>query len=176
MLGSLPGQLAFRKHIYRLLVVIATTPDKTDQKNRLSLDESWAYKVAVVADLIARRVSAVVSDGAGLNLSQWRVLAAIGDADGRTASQVVEITPMDKGIVSRAVAALVERGLLRREASEQDGRVSHLWMTEDGQATYTTLLSALNAQNAHGDALLSKSDQAKLLGTLDRIIDGYPSA
>lgn len=140
----------------------------------LSLDESWAYKVAVVADLIARRVSSVVSAEAELNLSQWRVLAAIGDQDGRTASQVVDITPMDKGIVSRAVASLIAKGLLRRTASEKDGRVSHLFMTETGRVTYVRILAALDAADAHGDHLLPSDDREAFLRSLDKIIASYP--
>ncbi|MGB6228912.1 MAG: MarR family winged helix-turn-helix transcriptional regulator [Litorimonas sp.] len=140
----------------------------------LSLDESWTYKVTVIADRIARRVSNVANAVGGLNLSQWRVLAAIGDRDGRTASQVVDITPMDKGIVSRAVASLVASGYLERRASMSDGRLSHLYMTEDGRRIYDAIVAELAATGLDGAEALPTGRQQDFLDTLDRLIDSYP--
>lgn len=140
----------------------------------LPLDESLAYKITVISDLIARRVTNIVASVGGLNLSQWRVLAAIGDQEGRTASQVVDMTPMDKGIVSRAVASLVTQGHLIRQASEQDGRVSHLYMTDGGRKTFTQIVEELERTGATGETLLAQADQDVLLTSLDQIIINFP--
>lgn len=140
----------------------------------LPLDDSLAYKITVVADRIARRVSQTVATVAGLNLSQWRVLAAIADQDGRTASQVVDMTPMDKGIVSRAVASLVAQGHLKRHASDQDGRVSHLYMTPHGRETFERIVLELDRTGATGETLLSDETRANFLANLDQIIAEYP--
>lgn len=140
----------------------------------LPLDESLAYKITVIADLIARRVSHIAATVGGLNLSQWRVLAAIGDQEGRTASQVVDMTPMDKGIVSRAVASLVTQGYLVRQASEQDGRVSHLYMTAGGRQTFEQIVRELDRTGATGETLLSRADRQVFLSGLDQIITGFP--
>lgn len=137
------------------------------------LDQSWVYKVSVIADLIARRVASIVADVGGINLSQWRVLAAIGDQDGRTASQVVELTPMDKGIVSRAVASLIAQGYLRREASNTDGRLSHLFMTPQGRDLFEKIVAELARTGANGEQLFSEADRTAFLGTLDRLIRDY---
>lgn len=137
------------------------------------LDNSWIYKVSVIADRIARRIAHIASRVGDLNLSQWRVLAAIGDQDGRTASQVVELTPMDKGIVSRAVASLVAQGYLKREASNTDGRLSHLYMTASGRKIFEAIVAELDATGANGDALLIGEDRALFLATLDRLISDY---
>lgn len=138
------------------------------------LDDSVAYKITVIADLIARRVSQIAASVGGLNLSQWRVLAAIGDQEGRTASQVVDMTPMDKGIVSRAVASLVTQGYLTRQASDQDGRVSHLYMTAGGRKTFTAILAELERTGALGELIISGPDRMQLLHTLDEIIAAFP--
>jgi DNA-binding MarR family transcriptional regulator len=139
-----------------------------------SLDDSVAYKITVIADLVARRVSQIAASVGGLNLSQWRVLAAIGDEDGRTASQVVEMTPMDKGIVSRAVASLVSQGHLSRQASDQDGRVSHLYMTDSGRKTFTSILAEIERTGATAEMIVTNPDRAQLLEMLDTIIAAFP--
>ena len=137
------------------------------------LDDSWIYKVSVIADRVARRVSQIASRVGDLNLSQWRVLAAIGDQDGRTASHVVELTPMDKGIVSRAVASLVAQGYLKREASRTDGRLSHLYMTASGRKIFEAIVAELDATGANGDALITGQDRALFLATLNRLLIDY---
>jgi len=140
----------------------------------LKLDASWTYKLTVLADRVARHSAAIASDVGGLNLSQWRVLAAVADAEGRTSSQVVALTPMDKGIVSRAVASLVQQGLLRREASEQDGRKAHLHMTREGRALYDAIRSRRQESGADGEGVLPKAAAQILLQTLDQLIAEYP--
>lgn len=105
----------------------------------LKLESYWPYQVTVLADRIARRTSSIVKRY-DLNLSQWRVLAAVAEVPGRTSVEVVTITPMDKGIVSRATKALLEMGLLHRVASQTDGRISHLHMTQRGKGVYQTIL------------------------------------
>jgi len=138
------------------------------------LEDSLSYKITVIADLIARRVSHIATEVGGLNLSQWRVLAAIGDQDGRTASQVVDMTPIDKGIVSRAVSSLVSQGYLRRCASDHDGRVCHLFMTDSGRRAFEQIAAELDRVGATAETLVPTSRRERFLADLDRIIEGFP--
>lgn len=154
--------------------LVESVPDTGRGMQSLPLDKSLAYKITVIADLIARRVSNIAATVGGINLSQWRVLAAIGDQDGRTASQVVHMTPMDKGIVSRAVASLVTQGYLVRQASDQDGRVSHLYMTDGGRETFEKIVMELDRTGATGETILANADRENVLDQLNRIIETFP--
>ena len=116
----------------------------SDGPHVLRLDHYWPYQITVLADRIGRRTTRIVKER-GLNLSQWRVLAAVAEMPGRTAVQVVRVTPMDKGIVSRATRGLLDQGLLRREASQTDGRLGHLFLTDEGQAARVVALSIVRA-------------------------------
>ena len=142
-----------------------------DDSDPVSLDQSWTYKVTVLADQIARRIAPIVTRASGLNLSQWRVIAAIADQPGRSASQVVEITPMDKGIVSRAVATLVKRDLIERRPSRQDGRLSHLFLTREGEAVFALISAELDHAGLSGRPLINEVATREFLDTLDRLID-----
>ena len=139
----------------------------------LNLETAWIYKVSVLADLVARRVSEVVRDVSDLNHSQWRVIAAIADVPGRTASDVVDVTPMDKGIVSRAVASLVERDLVERRGSASDGRRSLLFLTGKGEAQYSDIVRALSQTGADGLAALAPGDNAAFLSLLAQTMNAY---
>lgn len=135
-----------------------------------SLDENWAFAVSVLAHRVARRVAGTLADVSSLNLSQWRVLAAVADRAGRTASEVVALTPMDKGLVSRAVKHLVEAGLLERRQSPTDARCAHLHLSSEGRAEHARILQALRDRGATGEDL---SGASALNTQLHAMIDAY---
>jgi DNA-binding MarR family transcriptional regulator len=137
------------------------------------LEKLWIYKVTVLSDLASTKVSRIVQRTAGLNLSQWRVIAAVADRPGRTASEVVDVTPMDKGIVSRAVATLVEKKLVDRRASASDGRLSHLFLTKRGTALHRRIVSSLDEGGASGRDTIAAEREAEFLRILDEAIAAY---
>jgi DNA-binding MarR family transcriptional regulator len=149
-----------------------------DEKNTkypavLPLDQYWPYLVTVLADRIARRTGRLVKER-GLNLSQWRVLAAIAEVPGRTSAEVVTITPMDKGIVSRATKALLEMGFVRREASQSDGRLSHLHLTDAGATVYDELIPTVQEVTQWASERLSPEHQARLSTDLGALMEVIP--
>lgn len=111
----------------------------------ITLDDFWPYQAVVLADQISRYTLSVVRAEAGLNLSQWRVLAAVAEAPGRTAADVTAITPMDKTIVSRAVSSLIELGFITKISDISDKRRSSLSTTKAGDTVYAKVAKHLNA-------------------------------
>ena len=154
---------------------VMSKESKTQQENVLRLDQFWPYQVTVLADRVARRTGKIAKEY-GLNLSQWRVLAAVAEVPGRTSMDVVTITPMDKGIVSRATKALLEMGLVRREASQSDGRISHLHLTPEGDTLYQTLIPQIAAVLQLGATGLSDTALAQLSQDLKHLIATLPDS
>ena len=143
------------------------------QPQVLHLESYWPYQITVLSERIARRTSRIVKER-GINLSQWRVLAAIAEVPGRTSVEVVLITPMDKGIVSRATKALLEMGLVRRKASQIDGRISHLHLTKAGTALYQELIPKVQDILTQVQAGLGETDQQQLSQFLQALIAVVP--
>jgi DNA-binding MarR family transcriptional regulator len=139
----------------------------------LKLKSHWPYQIIVLADRITRLTSQIVKVQ-GLNLSQWRVLAAIAEEPGRTSVDVVKITPMDKGIVSRATKTLLHMGFVRRHASQYDGRLSHLHLTESGALVYQVLQPQVQAILQRADGSLSITAQEELSKALKTLIQVIP--
>ncbi len=123
---------------------------------RIGLDNFWAYQVVVLADQVSRYTLDVVRTEANLNQSQWRVLAAVADKRGRSAADVTAVTPMDKTIVSRAVASLIKDGLIKRTPSAEDKRRGALEMTKLGAERYA-LISAKLAETLNASMLDGES-------------------
>lgn len=117
---------------------------KTRKTSHIDLDHFWPYQTVVLADQISRYTLEVVKTQAGLNQSQWRVLAAVADKPGRTAAEVTAVTPMDKTIVSRAVNSLIDSGLIQKIPNPVDKRRSSLKMTKLGDQKYKIIATILN--------------------------------
>tara|TARA_R110000868_G_scaffold2384_2_gene17610 strand:+ start:8614 stop:9147 length:534 start_codon:yes stop_codon:yes gene_type:complete len=144
-------------------------PPSPDGHRILRLDTYWPYQITVLADRISRHTAAIVRQHAGLNLSQWRVMAAIAEQPGRTAAEVVSVTPMDKGIVSRATKALLAAGLVVRRASQEDGRASHLHLTTDGEAMYQSLVPRVEAVSMQAQDTLTHAEREQFEASLKRL-------
>ena len=145
-----------------------------DSDGPIRLREFLPYKIVLLADRVARQTSAVVKRHGDLNLSEWRVLAAIADQPGLTANDVVAITPMDKGVVSRAVKSLIDRKYARREASDADGRIAHLYLTHRGQKHYAAIAADIRIIESDILATLSPAERANLVGAIGRLLDALP--
>ena len=137
----------------------------------IKLDEFLPYRIACLAHAITAAISHIHESRHGLSTPQWRVTAAVAEVPGRTAQDVVSVTPMEKAVVSRAVTALIRRGVLRREADVNDGRASRLFLTAKGSKSYADIAPRVRKLEQHllaaapdGDELLAsvKSLEAQL--------------
>ena len=139
------------------------------RKAHIILDEFWPYQAVVLADQISRYTLSVVKAEAGLNLSQWRVLAAVAEEPGRSAAQVTAITPMDKTIVSRAVSSLMTMGLITKISDTADKRRSSLSATSTGRDIYVRIAQRLNTDlMRYSDGQHTPEDFTAMLKTFSK--------
>lgn len=139
----------------------------TNDLSHIDLDNFWPYHAVVLADLISRHTQRIAKAEAGLNISQWRVLAAVADKPGRTAADVTNITPMDKTIVSRAVKSLIDAGLIKKTPTQTDKRRLSLETTQTGQKAYVTIAKRLNETMT--TSLLDLDDSIELISVFKKL-------
>ena len=68
------------------------------------LEDSVFFKLVSVVNLTARPFQQRVGEQHQLTLNEWRAMAVIGARPGLTATQVADLTGLDKMAVSRALA------------------------------------------------------------------------
>ena len=105
-----------------------------------SLDGVLTYRISMLELLLSRAIGAAYSDSFGLNTHQWRVLAAVAVWGPIEAVQVSRWATVDKAAVSRAVRALISKGLLRRSLHDRDGRKITLDVTPAGRRTFKAVV------------------------------------
>jgi DNA-binding MarR family transcriptional regulator len=108
-----------------------------------SLDEVLTYRISMLELLLSRAVGAVYSDRFGLNTDQWRVLAAVAVWGPIEAVGVSRRATVDKAAISRAVRALLHKGLLVRSPHPQDRRRMLLELTPAGRRTFNAVVQRI---------------------------------
>ena len=76
----------------------------------------------------------------GYSFQDWRILAVLAAHDGITLSELAEATVIPQPTVSRLVASLARRGLLRRQVRTGDSRFVEARITPRGEAAYRRML------------------------------------
>ncbi|WP_347058178.1 MarR family transcriptional regulator [Blastococcus sp. HT6-30] len=84
---------------------------------------------------------------------------------------LAELLHADPSTISRHVAVLVERGLVRRVADESDGRASRLVVTDAGRAALDALHAERTAHLERVTAHWDDADLASLTFLFGRLID-----
>ena len=103
------------------------------------------------------------------SLTQVRVLYEIAHREEPAASDLGEELGLDAGYLSRLLADLEKRGLVRREPSKTDGRRHLLSLTGKGRRTFGPLEKRSNEQVAAMLARLSPPGKKRLLGAMATI-------
>src|SRR5690606_711587 len=115
---------------------MSTSPETpTGGAGTLDLERFVPYQLSVLSNVVSQEI-AQAYEGLGLAVTEWRVIAVLGRFPGLSAAGVAERSAMDKVAVSRAVASLLERGLLHRETHGDDRRRSVLELSEAGRKVH----------------------------------------
>ncbi len=134
----------------------------------LRLRHFLPYRLSLASNAVSDRVAHVYQARFGLKIPEWRVIAVVAEQASATQAALVAATQMDKMTISRAVAALVERGLLAR-ARASDRRTLELALTAEGEALYAEiapLALGIEAELLEG---FSPAERTQLMALLQRL-------
>lgn len=141
-------------------------------KTNLKLQEFLPYRLSVLSNRVSHAIANRYEEQFQISLSEWRVIAVLGESSEVSAGFVAQKTAMDKVAVSRAVNKLITSGLLIRKFANEDKRRSVLSLSKSGSEVYNKVAPlAIDYENKMMKQL-SLSDQSlleDLLGKLEKI-------
>jgi DNA-binding MarR family transcriptional regulator len=141
----------------------------------LELERFLPYRLSVLSNRVSQTIADTYVERFGLAVTEWRVIAVLGRFPGLSANGVAERTAMDKVAVSRAVARLLERGLLEREVHGDDRRRSVLALSETGYRIYDEVAPLALECERRLLAHLHPDERAVLDQLIDRLMEhGLP--
>jgi DNA-binding MarR family transcriptional regulator len=135
----------------------------------LELEHFLPYRLNVVAESVSRSLSRLYAERYGIGIPEWRVIATLGQYDRMTAKEVGAHSRMHKTKVSRAVAALEDKGLAVREPNQDDMREAFLALTGRGRRIYQDLAPRALAFERALDAALGAREREHLDGLLRKL-------
>jgi DNA-binding MarR family transcriptional regulator/N-acetylglutamate synthase-like GNAT family acetyltransferase len=103
------------------------------------------------------------------SLTEARILYEIGASRLTTASALRDILELDAGYLSRVLAALTRRKLVRQVTSKTDGREKRLTLTTLGERMVAQLNQQSNAQLRNLLADMSATDRQVLVASLHKV-------
>lgn len=149
------------------------------EPGRFTPDQSVGYLMRKVMGSIRSQVDARLFS-CDMTYVQWLPLYKLMLHEGATTAHLARDLEIDPGAMTRSVDRLVAKGLVRRERSQEDRRVVHLVLTDEGrraaarvpavltevlnghlqgfsEAEWQLLLQFLNRMLANGEALRQAS-------------------
>jgi len=139
--------------------------------NTLDLFQFAPFRLNRLAAEVSGALSSEYQQRYGLDIPEWRVLAALGFGNQACSAQyIAHCTRTHKSTISRAVTALMKRQLVERVANEDDRREFKLAMTRKGKALYRELIPRLLRREREILSCLSaqeRKDFARMLGKIE---------
>ena len=153
----------------------ASPPPPADDEGApiLDLERFVPYQLSLLSNVVSQEIAEAYGERFGLAITEWRILAVLGRFPGMSAAGVAERSAMDKVAVSRAVARLLERGLLHRETHGDDRRRSVLELSEAGRKVYSEVAPLALSYERELLAPLSEDERLQFSRMLDRLGERY---
>ena len=129
--------------------------------------------LATIRELLSfrlHRLAGQISRSAGLryrrlfdvSLGEWRTIALLGAEARVLRNALARAADLDKGQMSRVVAGLVDRGLIRKQSDASDNRGIRLTLTRSGRRIYDGLIGAARLRNEQLLGVLSPAERRGL--------------
>jgi DNA-binding MarR family transcriptional regulator len=136
---------------------------------RKTIKDLLSYRIHRLANALSRGAALRYRQEFDVSLMEWRIIALLGDFAPMTLKQLAKESGLDKSLASRAVASLVERGLVLREIGQQDAREVALRLSSNGKLVHLGLMrSALERDEAFA-ACLTQEERVVLDRAMQRL-------
>ncbi|MBD3729032.1 MAG: MarR family transcriptional regulator [Sphingomonadales bacterium] len=134
-----------------------------------TLADFLPYLLSITSNAVSCRIAGEYRSRFGLKVTEWRVMAVLGDSGALTQRDLTSQTLMDKVAVNRACKVLEERGLVARIPNEQDGRSHHLELTEEGREMHGRIMPLAREMERQLFTPFTKEEQATFRNLLARV-------
>lgn len=144
-------------------------PDRTHAPPT-ALQRTLTHRLHTLHKLSDRLSQAAYLAEAGMSMSEGRCLAAVGAFEPLSINDLAHGANLDKGQASRAAQVLVDAGLVRKGADDQDGRGVVLSLTAKGRVRWARVMQLIERRNEEIFGCLSADERERFGAALDRLI------
>ena len=133
------------------------------------LENLLCHRVTVLSKLMNRLASRYLAQEFDLTIAEWWMLGQLDQHSPRTLRWLAEATFTDKAQMSRAAAALVERGYVTRQKDPGDARSILFFISPQGKSVSDASGTERRDEDRKLLDLLSGEERGSLYASLDRL-------
>lgn len=135
----------------------------------LQLEQFLPYRVSVLSNTISSIIADTYRDKFKLTVTEWRIMAVLGEYPGFSADEVSNMIHTEKSIISRALKKLLQRSFVERQVNADDRRRQDLTLTELGQDVYRQIVPVSLDYEKSLLTCFSKAEQRQFNQLVDRL-------
>ena len=135
----------------------------------LKLERFLPYKLSTVSNSISRIIAETYKNKFALSITEWRIMAVLGELPGSSADEVSARTQVEKSLISRALQKLLTRELVSRQVDETDRRRQNLTLTDAGKDIYNEIVPVSYEYESLLLECLSDEEREQLVVLLNKL-------
>ena len=148
---------------------MSTQNDAFSKASLLTLERYLPYRLSILSNRVSTLVAGSYKGRFGLSITQWRIMAVLGEYPGASADEISAKTQIEKSLISRAVSDLLKRELIDRQVSKEDKRRTQIDLTATGYDVYSQIVPLSLKYEEQILNCLSLDEQATLSELIDRL-------
>ena len=142
--------------------------DKSE-KAVLTLERFLPYRLSILSNKVSDIVAQTYKDKFALSITEWRIMAVLGEYPGISADEISVKTQLEKSILSRAISKLLKRNLIDRITAADDRRRSEIYLSETGKNVYEEIVPLSYDYEKQLLSCLSPSEKQVFSELIDRL-------
>ncbi|SFI83215.1 DNA-binding transcriptional regulator, MarR family [Bosea sp. OK403] len=139
------------------------------ERDVLDLGGYVPYFLTAISNTWSRSSSRLYLERFGVGVTEWRVISQLAIEPAIAAQRICEVIGLDKGAVSRSVAALVAARHVTERPDDRDARRQVLELTPSGYALHDELIALATARERLLLEGFTAEEKAQLTGFLHRL-------
>ena len=141
---------------------------KTDEQT-VRLASFLPYRINNLAKRISDSLAMTYAERFNVSIPEWRVIAVLGENSAITSKTISHITLMDKTKVSRAVSDLLEKGVVKKQTLQSDGRAFNLSLSAKGKKLYRQISTLALSWEESFIECLDSTEKKAFLKTIEKL-------
>lgn len=135
----------------------------------LQLSRFLPYRLSTLSNTVSEMVAQTYKDKFALSVTEWRIIAVLGESPGTSADEVSLKTQIEKSIISRALKKLLERHIVLREVDGRDRRRQRLRLSQIGEDVYQQIVPELYQYEAALLECFSEAERQQFNSLMERL-------
>jgi len=130
------------------------------------------FQLSKVHAKLNAQATQMLHEVSGITLMQWRLIALIGTLGRTRLTEIAHVASLDKGLLSRNLKVLIEKGIVIGREDDEDHRALNLELSPGGQEIFANTMPVTRARQRR----LRRDLTAEELGVFRRVLDKLEGA